>query len=288
MDSAADVIRPLFAREVWPMKIGIFETVFPRESLEATFAAVRDAGFIAVQFDFASAGVDPWTDEVPDDRVLAIRTAAEGAGVEIPVVSGTFNMAHPDPATRQAGLIGFERVVRAAPRLGASMVTLCTGTRSEESMWKWHADNATTEAWETMTATVRDALQIAHAHGVTLVVEPEPANVASGAARARELLDALGDDRLKIVLDPANVVLSDLSRPPVDVLRESFDLLGPDIVFAHAKDVSAEGEFCAAGTGVVPWEDYWRALDEVGYDGAVVFHTLTEADIPRALATLRR
>lgn len=270
------------------MKIGIFETVFPRESLEVTFAAVRDAGFSAVQFDLASAGVNPWHDEIPDERLLAIRTAAEGNGVEISAVSGTFNMAHPSVEARDAGLVGFERIVRAAPRLGASLVTLCTGTRSEESMWKWHPDNASPEAWEAMTSTVRSALEIAHAHGVTLVVEPEPANVVSSAIRARELLDELRDERLKIVLDPANIVLSDLSRPPVDVLRESFALLGPDIVFAHAKDVSADGDFCPAGTGVVPWDHYWPELERIGYDGAVIFHTLTEADIPRALATLPR
>ncbi len=270
------------------MKIGIFETVFPRDSLEVTFAAVREAGFTAVQFDLATAGLDPWQEDIADERLLEIRAAADEAGVEIPAVSGTFNMAHPDPEVRDEGLVGFERVVRAAPRLGASMVTLCTGTRSVESMWKWHPDNVTPEAWEAMTSTVRSALELAHAHGVTLVVEPEPANVASNAARARDLLDELADERLKIVLDPANIVLSDLTRPPVDILREAFELLGPDIVFAHAKDVSTEGEFCAAGTGIVPWDHYWPALEEIGYNGAVVFHTLTEADIPRALATLPR
>jgi sugar phosphate isomerase/epimerase len=270
------------------MKIGIFETVFTRNSLDATLAAVRDAGFQAVQFDLQSAGIDPWRDDIPDERVKAIRQAADEAGVEIPAVSGTFNMAHPSAAVTDEGLRGFERVVRAAPGLGASFVTLCTGTRSEESMWKWHASNDSPEAWEAMTATVRAALEIAHAHGVTLVVEPEAANVASSAVKARALLDELADERLKIVLDPANIVLSDLSRPPIDVLRESVELLGPDIVFAHAKDVSAEGEFCAAGTGVVPWEFYWEALEQIGYSGAVVFHTLTEADVPRALATLPR
>jgi sugar phosphate isomerase/epimerase len=270
------------------MKIGIFESVFPRDTLEATFSAVREAGFSAVQFDLGSAGVDPWRDEIPEERLASIREAADGANIEIPAVSGTFNMAHIDEAVRREGLVGFERVVRAAPQLGATMATLCTGTRSLESMWKWHADNSTPEAWEAMTSTVRSALEIASAYGVTLVVEPEPANIARSAVRARELLDEVSDEHLRIVLDPANIVLSDLSRPPIDVLRESFELLGPDIVFAHAKDVSAEGKFCAAGTGVVPWDYYWSALEQIGYDGAVVFHALTEADVPRALATMAR
>jgi sugar phosphate isomerase/epimerase len=53
---------------------------------------------------------------------------------------------------------------------------------------------------------------------------------------------------------------------------------------AHAKDLSGNDEFCAAGSGIVPWPEYWQLLDGIDYDGDVIFHTLTEADVPAALA----
>ena len=115
---------------------------------------------------------------------------------------------------------------------------------------------------------------------VVLLVEPEPANIASGAGKARRLLDEAGSDRLKIVLDRANIVLSDRTRSPEVVLEESFDLLGPDIVFAHAKDLTEDGRFCAAGKGIVPWPRYWDLLERIGYEGDVIYHSLTEADVP--------
>lgn len=249
-----------------------------------TFRAVAAAGFGSVQFDLQSAGFDPWRDEVPHEVAAGIRRDADDAGVRISAVSGTFNMAHPDLAVRELGLAGFERVTGCAQALGASFVTLCTGTRDEGSMWRWHSANASAGAWTDMVDAVSGALAIAERYDLVLVVEPEPANVASSATKARDLLDRMANDRLRIVLDPANIVLSDLSRSPDAVLDEAFALLGPDIVFAHAKDLSVDGAFCAAGTGIVPWDRYWRLLEGIGYDGDVIFHTLTEANIPGALS----
>ena len=94
------------------------------------------------------------------------------------------------------------------------------------------------------------------------------------------MLDEVGHPRLKVVLDPANVVLSDMSRSPIDVLSEAFELLGSDIEFAHAKDLNANGEFCAAGTGIVPWQHYRWLLDGIEYQGDVIFHTLTRPTSP--------
>lgn len=269
------------------MKLGIFETVFLRPTLAESFRAVALAGFSCVQFDFQSAEVDPWSGPIDNNLVDEIRSAAEAAPVRIPAVSGTFNMAHPDSGTRARGLRGFEQVAAQATALGAAYVTLCTGTRAMSSMWAFHHDNSTPGAWSDMLDSVRSALTIAERYDLTLVVEPEPANVVSSAVNARRLLDELGHDQLKIVVDPANIVLSDRSRSPETVLAESFELLGPDIVLAHAKDVDERGGFCAAGTGVVPWVLYRKLLEGIGYDGDVIFHTLTEADVPEALATMR-
>nr|MBA2469909.1 hypothetical protein [Chloroflexia bacterium] len=56
--------------------------------------------------------------------------------------------------------------------------------------------------------------------------------------------------------------------------------------FAHAKDLSEEDEFCAAGTGIVPWDLYWNLLADIDYTGDVIFHTLAETDVPRVLSLL--
>jgi sugar phosphate isomerase/epimerase len=265
------------------MTPGIFETVFARPTLDATFAAVSSAGFVSVQGHLPSAGYDPWA-AVSIDRhaVRRLGDSAMKAGVRIAALDGAYNMAHPDPESRAAGGASLERVIEAAEVIGVPFVTLCTGTREPSSMWAYHPENASTEAWQDCLKSVSVAAQLAEDHGVTVLVEPEPANVASSPARARELLDAVGSNALKIVFDPANVVLSDRTRDPGEVLREAFEILGPDIVFVHAKDLDASGRFCAAGTGIVPWNDYRSLLEGIAYAGDVIYHTLTEADVPAA------
>ena len=268
-------------------RLGTFESVFLRPTLAQKFSAANAAGFESVQFDWQSAGIDPWQAEIPADAADMVLQSSVGEDVAISAVSGTYNMAHPDVESREAGHAGLVRVIESTPALGASFVTLCTGTRSRDSMWHGNPENASDEAWADCRASIAEALVVAETSGVTLLVEPEPANVVPNARLARRMLDELASPSLKIVLDPANIVLSDRSRPPDVVLREAFDLLGPDIVYAHAKDLSADDQFCAAGTGIVPWDYYQELLTEVGYTGGVIFHTLSESDIPRALSLFR-
>lgn len=265
------------------MTPGIFETVFPRPSLEESMQAVAAAGFGAVQFHPPSAGIHPWESEPDPAAIQRVRDVSARTGVRIAALDGTYNMAHPDPRVRASGHAGLARTIELAARLHVPFVTLCTGTRDTSSMWRFHSGNEKADAWVDMIESVTRALEVAGSTGVTLLVEPEPANIVSSAQKARQLLDQCASARLRIVLDPANIVLSDRTRSPLNVLSESFSLLGSDIAFAHAKDLSPDDEFCAAGTGIVPWTEYWELLDGIGYDGDVIFHTLTEQDVPAAL-----
>ena len=70
------------------------------------------------------------------------------------------------------------------------------------------------------------------------------------------------------------------------MLSEAFDLLAGDIVLAHAKDVTENGAFAAAGQGDVDWEHYLALLDASGYTGALIMHGLDEADVAASTAFL--
>ena len=71
------------------------------------------------------------------------------------------------------------------------MVTLCTGTRDPDDMWRAHPDNATPGAWRDSVEQIAAALAVAEAHGVTLAFEPEHNNVVRDAPAGRRLLDEL-------------------------------------------------------------------------------------------------
>ena len=57
-------------------------------------------------------------------------------------------------------------------------------------------------------------------------------------------------------------------------------------MLAHAKDVTENGSFAAAGQGDVDWEHYLALLDAGGYTGALIMHGLDEADVAASTAFL--
>jgi sugar phosphate isomerase/epimerase len=268
------------------MDLGIFELVLPRPTLEAMMDTVAEYGMRHIQFDYSSASLPPLPAQVPTDTAAYMRDVCERRGISIIAVSGTWNMIHPDPRVRDEGLAGLEAVAASCRALGTSVITLCTGSRNPDSMWRRHPNNDSVEAWRDLIASVTAALAIADKHDVTLAFEPEPANVVSSAARGRDLLREASHPRLKVVMDAANIVATDRTRPPEAVLDEAFDLLGEHVAAAHGKDLSADGRFCAAGQGVVPWDDCIAHFRAVGFDGPIVLHSLSE-EAPTSIAFMR-
>jgi sugar phosphate isomerase/epimerase len=155
-------------------------------------------------------------------------------------VSGTYNMAHPDAAARADGQRRLDALIAATAGLGTPVVTLCTGTRDATDMWRRHPDNCTPEAWRDMIASIEAALTAAEAHNVTLAFEPEHSNIVNSAAAGRRLLDEIRSPCLRVIIDPANLFDGgDLDRQR-DTLREAFQMLGDDLVLAHAKDLRTD------------------------------------------------
>ena len=258
------------------MKIGIFAKTFSRPTIEELFQAIASYEIYSVQFNMSCAGVETFPGNVSSDLVQRITDAAEQATVELAALSGTFNMAHPDPAVRRDGLEKFEILCEVAARLHIPVITLCTGTRDPVNMWKWHHDNDSKEAWDDMVQSIDAALTSAEKNNLILAFEPESENVANSASRARKLLDELRNPRLRIIIDPANLISP--KRHQKEVLDEAFALLGDAIDIAHAKDRNKDFEACAAGKGLLDFEYYLRCLKEIGFTGPLIMHGLKEED----------
>jgi SAM-dependent methyltransferase len=86
------------------------------------------------------------------------------------------------------------------PARGAPIVTVCTGTRDADDMWRAHSDNTTPAAWNDMLESLVAAVPVAERHGIVLGIEPESGNVVRGAAEARRLLDEIGSTSLSTVV----------------------------------------------------------------------------------------
>lgn len=263
------------------MQLGIFAKTFSRPTVASNLDAIVEHGFRVTQYNLACAGLATLPDSISPRLVEEIRQSCKDRGLTMAAISATFNIIDPDCERRQANLRRLSILAEAAPSVGASILTLCTGTCDPQDMWKGHPDNASAGAWNAMVKSISSIVSIAESAGVTVAIEPEPSNVVESARSARRLLDEIGSPRLKIVMDGANLIDSPDPSRMRDVLDEAIELLGPDIVLAHAKDVTwvAAAQHCPAGTGMLDYEHYLAGLSRCGFEGPLVLHGLAEDEV---------
>ena len=134
------------------------------------------------------------------------------------------------------------------------------------------------------------AVAIAATYDVTLLIEPEVANVVDSARKGRRLLDEMRSPHLKVCMDGANIFHAGELAQMHAILDEAFALLGPDIVLAHAKDLVRDGAAGdrAAGSGVLDFDYYLKLLNASGYTGPLIMHSLREDEVERTVAFLQQ
>jgi sugar phosphate isomerase/epimerase len=272
-------------------QLGIMTTEFEADSLDGAFDALVDHGVTTAQLQLGSVfpdipvidslvrGLDVTGSRLTETVADEINQKAETHGVTIAAIDGTYNMIHPDEARRSANLGHLVNLIHLAPRIGSTIVALCTGTRSD-IMWDWNAANGLPDAWDDLIAQLRVATAAAEEAGVVLAFEPEHSNVADSALKSRLLIDEVGSPSLKVLFDPANIFhAGDLARMQ-DHLAEAFDLIGKDIALAHAKDLDHDGAAGgrAAGRGLLDYPFFLRGLQRSGFDGAIILHLMHELD----------
>jgi len=271
------------------MQLGIFAKTFARPTLAETLDAVLKHGLDCIQFNFACVGLPTLPERIDETLAKQIRRELEARNLTMAAVSGTFNLIHPDVQKRREGLVRLKVLIGAAPRLGTSIITLCTGTRNPDDMWRRHPDNDSSEAWSDLVVGLSEVLPTAEANDVTLGFEPETANVVNSARKGRRLLDEMKSSHLKVVMDGANLFHTGERPRMKEILNAAFDLLGPDIVIAHAKDLnhSTEMESDTAGKGLLDCDHYLALLRSAGFSGRLIVHGLDEMAVPGCLAFLR-
>jgi sugar phosphate isomerase/epimerase len=271
------------------IQIGVLLGTFTGPTLEARLDAVKASGLDCIQLSMDCAGLPMMPDAIPPELAARARREAMARGITIASLQGTFNMCHPDPEHRKAGLRRLRVLAAACREIGTSKIHLCTGTRDPENMWGRHPDNGTPEAWRDMAACVREAVEIAKEANVVLAFEPEVNNVVDSAEKARRLLDETGSERLKITFDGANFFHAGELIRMDRILDRAFELLAKDIVLAHAKDLDHDGDagHLPAGKGKLDYDRYLSLLHASGFKGPILLHSLSGAQVPGCAAFLR-
>ena len=233
--------------------------------------ALAGLGYEAVSWPFAR--VDPRTQSDDDRRRLLSDTRAAGLAVSEWIVQLDF--VHPDPEVRRSRIDLAAAAVRAVAELDMSAQSIPAPVNlfSGPAPWDPEAprlgrDLTEGEAW----GMVRDAFDrlvpLAQDGGVQLAVEGVFGHLVHDYYTTLELLRHYDSPALGINLDPSHGVL--VGNDPPWVVRQ----LGSRIHHFHLKDAVGRpgmpGEtfiFPLLGEGVVPWADFFAAIDDIGYQG---------------------
>ena len=273
------------------MGIGIFAKTFIRPTLEQVLDCVYEQGIKNIQFNMSCAGLAPLPDFIDPVTSKRIFHETERRDIKISAVSGTFNMIHPNKLEREIGLARLNTLATASKEMGASVITLCTGTRDPDNMWRKHPGNREGSAWKDLLACMETALGIAENHNVMLAFEPEQANVVDSAEKGKRLLNEMKSNKLKVVFDAANLFHKDNISHMKQTMENAFHLLNDAIIMAHAKDINInknELRFVAAGEGILDYDTYLKLLHEYRFSGALILHDLGELQVRSSVQFIRQ
>lgn len=228
-------------------------------------------GYEAVSWPFAR--IDPHTRSDADRRQLVADTRAAGLAVSEWIVQLDF--VHPDPGVRRERIDLAAAAVRAVAELdlgdvpARAPVNLFTGPAPwDPDAPRLGRDLTEGEAWSMVLAAFDLLVPLAQECGVDLAVEGVFGHLVHDYYTTLELLRHYDTPVLGINLDPSHGVL--VGNDPPWVVHQ----LAERIRHFHLKDAVGRpgmfGEtfvFPLLGEGVVPWAEFFAAVDEVGYEG---------------------
>ena len=270
-------------------QLGIFSNTFRQPTIEGVMDAVKGHGLEKIEFNFSCIDMlkVPGTDTLPSEEsvdesnIQRIRTVTDERGIEMVSIAGYFNMIHPDIETRKNGVKQLGILMKSARELDINLVTLCTGSRDPEQMWRKHPSNTEKDAYEDILVSMGEALELAEENDMTLAFEPEVNLVIDSPRKTRRFLDDIKSPRLKVIFDSANIFPFGGFDRMTEIMTESVEMLADEIVLVHAKDVTTEneaGDVCA-GKGKLDYDLYMNLLRKINFKGPILFHSLTEDEV---------
>lgn len=220
------------------------------------------------------------TSHVTGEAVLA---AAEGVDIAFSIC-GAFgaerDVSHEDARYRRLGLDYLELLVDLAVTVGAPTVVGPMYSAVGKARMLSAEDREQQRRWAV--ESLKEAADYAGAKGVRLAVEPLnrfETDLVNTAEQALELCDRIGRPNVGLLLDTFHMNIEEKS------LSDAIRLAGDRLFHVH----TCENDRGTPGTGHVPWNDVFRALHDVGYEGQIVIESFTPAvrEIAKAVSMWR-
>ncbi|GAJ00633.1 unnamed protein product, partial [marine sediment metagenome] len=233
---------------------------------------IRDAGYTSGNaYTGMTSGKNPWLD-TSETEIAELKEALKKYDVTFFDMHTVGNNIHPDLEKSRQSLQYIAESCEAAERVGCPMVTTHAGNCSPESAIAPHKDNWTWETWKHVVDGMKQILRDTAGMKVELGIEAVNMTCMNNPRAHLQLIEDVGDPRIKVLLDPVNMISLRNYFRTTELINECFDLLGENIIAAHAKDtytlpdrMSVYITEVAPGRGLLDYETYLVKLSRLSY-----------------------
>ena len=207
---------------------------FGRHTAHNLARIVKESGFDCVQLAPAKAieGINAIA-EINDRHLENIREAFARQQLEIAVLGCYIDPALADEAQRLANVKLFCDNLHHAQKLGVRYV----GTETTH-----FPSDAPANEWEKQYALLKDSVlrmaETAEKTGVNIGIEPVADHTLDSPELTRRLLDEVNSPRLKLIFDPANLLLPQTAQKQDEIFQKMIDLNGDQVEVMHIKGIT--------------------------------------------------
>ena len=179
-----------------------------------------------------------------------------------------------------------------ADRLGMEYILTHTGGRDGGNKDKPHPLNHTKETWDMSVAATKKILADTAGSKVKLGFEAvNSCNNNTPQSHLRLMAD-VGDDRVKVTLDPCNMLHPGTIFRTTELIDQCFDLLGEDIMYCHAKDkvwneMLPHFEGVTLGEGWLDYETYLVRMSRMAKPRVLLIEHLPAEQYPPSMQHLK-
>jgi sugar phosphate isomerase/epimerase len=271
------------------IKLGMATTQFKDHTNASLAKELSSAGIKRVQFFLTQKDSDYWRYGQRSD--LAGLTAGQckeiagvyrDAGISIHSIGVYPTLINPAPAEVKANLAYFEAMMKVGSHMGVHTFITEAGHYHPPGPAPRIPFDFQDDVWRQTIGIVKQLAQVADANGATVLMEPIYRSIFASAKRTRVFLEEVGSQRIRALLDPANLL-------EVNDLEEMFDQLQPWIECIHAKDrkMHVTGGV-GAGLGDLDYLKFVKLVAERTPDKPLIMEYVGSKDYQQALAHLRR
>jgi sugar phosphate isomerase/epimerase len=240
----------------------------------ALFKSMRDGGFTACEA--ASAG---WlARKMPESEKQELKKQLKAHDVLFYGIHCAGNIIAPDPDAErwQRHIID---AIHSADEMGCQLVLTHSGSMYSNRNWA-HPLNWSKEAWQRSVTALKNIAKATAGSKVQIAIEPVNTEAINNPWAQVRLREDVGDSRIMSGLDITNMVFSNTAFRMTELLNTTFELLGDQIAYVHAKDFEWNSmmpgiNWAMNGTGNMDYEVFLTHISRLKHPTNMLIEFLT-------------